>query len=73
MKFADDQRVPFACECGDLRCFAMVMVTLPAYGAVRADRRRFVLLLGHENAAEERVVDGGARGYVVVEKLADAV
>ena len=65
--------MPFACECGDLRCFAMVMVTLPTYGAVRGDPRRFVLLLGHENAAEERVVDGGARGYVVVEKLADAV
>jgi len=48
----------------------MVMVTLPAYGAVREGRSRFVLLLGHENAAEERVVDGGGRGYVVVEKLA---
>jgi hypothetical protein len=65
--------VPFARECGDIRCFAMVMLTLPAYGAVREGRSRFVLLLGHENAAEERVVDGGGRGYVVVEKLADPV
>jgi|GEM_PF-4807737 len=51
----------------------MVMVTLTAYGAIRGNRRRFVLLLGHENAPEERVVDGGARGYIVVEMLADAV
>ena len=65
--------MPFTCDCGDLRCFAMVMVTLTAYGAIRGNRRRFVLLLGHENAPEERVVDGGARGYIVVEMLADAV
>ncbi len=50
------------------------MLTLAAYGAVREDRCRFLLLLGHENAAEERViVDEGGRGYVVVEKLADQV
>jgi hypothetical protein len=74
LRFADDQRVPFACECGDTGCLATVMLTLAAYGAVREDRCRFLLLLGHENAAEERViVDEGGRGYVVVEKLADQV
>jgi hypothetical protein len=74
LKFADDQRVPFFCECGDARCLGMVMVTLAAYGAVREDRCRCLLLLGHENAAVERVVVGGrGRGYVVTEKLAGRV
>jgi hypothetical protein len=74
LKFADDQRVPFACECGDIGCLGMVMLTIAAYGAIREERCRFLLLLGHEHAAEERVVvDEGGRGYVVIEKSADQV
>ena len=72
LKFAADQRVPFACECGAPGCLGTVMLTLAAYEAVRDEGCRFLLLLGHENAAEERVVvDEGGRGYVVVEKLVD--
>jgi hypothetical protein len=72
LKFAHDQRVPFACECGDIGCLGMVMLTIAAYGAIREDRCRFLLLPGHEHAPEERVVvDEGGRGYVVIEKSAD--
>ena len=69
LKFADDQRVPFVCECGNAHCLATVMLTLAAYAGVREDGRRFLLLAGHEDVAQERVVeDGRARGYVVVER-----
>jgi hypothetical protein len=71
LRFRDEQRVPFACECGQVGCLAMVMLTLAAYGTIRKDGCHFLLLLGHENAAEELViVDEGGPGYVVVEKLA---
>lgn len=69
LKFQDDQRVPFLCECGDTRCSGTVMLSLAAYALVREDRRRFLLLSGHEDAVEERVVDDRcALGYVVVER-----
>ena len=74
LKFADDQRIPFGCECGDAGCLGMVMLTIAAYGAIRGDRCRFLLLVGHEHAAEERVViNESGRGYVVIEKSADQV
>jgi hypothetical protein len=69
LRFENDQRVPFVCECGNADCLATVMVTLTAYASVREDARRFLLLAGHENVAAERVVDDGhALGYVVVER-----
>jgi hypothetical protein len=57
LKFEDDQRVPFVCECSDAHCMATVMLTLATYAMIRADPRRFVLLLGHENPAYESIVD----------------
>jgi hypothetical protein len=72
LKFEDDQRVPFVCECANARCLGTVMLTLAAYARLHQERRRFVLLPGHENAAEERVTeDRRDLGYVVVERLAD--
>jgi hypothetical protein len=70
LRFEDDQRVPFLCECSDARCLAAVMVTLAAYAALREDRRHFLLVAGHENLAEERVLDDRcASGYIVVERV----
>src|SRR3954447_17822787 len=69
LKFDDDQRAPFLCECGDADWRATVMLTLAAYVSLRHDHCRFLLLTGHENVAEEQVVDDGhALGYVVVER-----
>ena len=73
LKFEDDQRVPFVCECGDVHCLATVMLTLAAYAAIREDSRRFMLLPGHENLAYETVLgDDGRQGYGVVETFGDA-
>lgn len=70
LRFEDDQRVPFVCECGNADCLSTVMLTLATYAAVREDRFRFLLLAGHEKPADERVVeDGRVLGYVVVERL----
>ena len=72
LKFEDDQRVPFVCECGDPRCLGTVMLRLAVFARLREERCRFVLVPGHENAAEEQVTENRRDlGYVVVERLAD--
>jgi hypothetical protein len=65
--------VPFVCECADEGCTRIVPVRLADYEDVRADSRRFLVLPGHEQGAQDfaRVVAGGD-GYVVVEKLGEA-
>jgi hypothetical protein len=73
LRFEDDQRVPFVCECGDAHCLGTVMLTLAVFAHLREERCRFVLAPGHENAAWERVTeDRREHGYVVVERLADS-
>jgi len=73
LKFEDDQRVPFVCECGDARCVGTLMLTLALFARLREERCRFVLVPGHETAAEEQVTeDGRDLGYVVVERLASS-
>lgn len=69
LRFEDDQRVPFVCECGDVHCVATVMLTLVAYASIRTDPHQFMVLLGHENPAFESIVDGDEQhGYLVVAK-----
>ncbi len=70
LKFEDDQRVPFVCECGDARCLGTVMLRLAVFARLREEGCLFVLLPGHENAGEEQVTEGGRElGYVVVERI----
>jgi hypothetical protein len=61
----------FRCECGSLRCNALVELTLAQYEHVRAGSTHFVLVPGHEIPEIERVVERAA-GYVVVEKVGEA-
>jgi hypothetical protein len=61
----------FICECSDRACAESLEVTREEYGAVRADRARFIVLRGHELAEVERVVDGNGR-YLVVEPIGAA-
>jgi len=37
LKFEDDQRVPFVCECGDARCLGTVMLTLALHARLRQE------------------------------------
>ena len=45
---AEDQPVPFICECADSSCTAILPLTLGEYEDVRADSRQFLNAVGHE-------------------------
>ncbi len=57
--------VPFLCECEDVRCTAIVQLTLDTYRNVRSNRRRFVVQTGHDGDARSI---GGGQGFAVIEK-----
>jgi hypothetical protein len=57
----------FLCECTDLACQSDIELTLEEYATVRSGGLRFAVAMGHEDEAEERVVDEFER-YTVVEK-----
>lgn len=61
------QPLHFYCECSDENCQRRLQLTLDRYTAIHANRRRFVIIPGHETKAIERVVSEHD-GYVVVEK-----
>lgn len=63
----EDSRIGFRCECARLGCDQVIELTMGEYEEVRAHPRRFVLVRGHEVAAEDRLVASGA-DWVVVEK-----
>ena len=58
------------CECGALGCNRMLELDVAVYEAVRANPRRFVLLVGHDVPAVERIVERHD-GFDVVEKLGE--
>jgi hypothetical protein len=57
----------FICECGSESCLEKVEVPHETYRRVRADSDQFLLLPGHENDADEKVVEQHD-GYVIVDK-----
>jgi len=61
----------FVCECAAESCLERITVPLAAYEQIRSHPRRFVLKPGHEQESLERVVES-ERGYIVVEKVAEA-
>ena len=63
----DGELVGFRCECARLGCDQVIELTPAEYEQVRAHPRRFVLVHGHEVAAEDTLVVTGD-GWVVVEK-----
>jgi hypothetical protein len=65
-----DGFVPFVCECSRLGCNDVVELTLGEYEEVRANSRRFFVLRGHEDPAEE-VVDSRAH-FLIVAKVGEA-
>ena len=67
----EGQRVAFRCECARLGCDQVIELTIGDYERVRSHPRRFVLVQGHEVAAEDTLLESGA-GWVVVEKRAHA-
>lgn len=67
----DNGLVPFLCECPDLHCTKIAMLTLAEYRDVRLDGRGGLAVLGHEDLAIERVVARNDR-FVKTEKFGRA-
>jgi hypothetical protein len=67
----DDHPMPFLCECPRMECTAVVLMTFPEYEFVRADGRRGLAALGHEDLSIERVLDRNDR-FVTTEKFGEA-
>jgi hypothetical protein len=63
----EEDAVGFRCECAHLGCTDIIMLSVAEYEQVRAHARRFIVAHGHEEPAEEDVVERRS-GYAVVEK-----
>jgi hypothetical protein len=63
----EEEQVSFRCECGRLGCTQIIELTVEEYERVRANPRRFVVAVGHEQPAIESVVDR-LGDHLVVEK-----
>ena len=64
-----DPSAQFICECADPACTEPVMATLDLYERVRAEPRRYLVAVNHEDPEGETVVVAG-NDYAVVETLA---
>jgi hypothetical protein len=63
----------FMCECADDECFERVSLTLVEYSSIReSGPTYFVVSIGHTDPEIERVVDGEADRYDVVQKVGEA-
>ena len=67
----DNGLVPFLCECPDMHCTKVAMLTLVEYRDVRSDGRGGLAVLGHEDLTVERVVARNHR-FVKTEKFGRA-
>jgi hypothetical protein len=69
VQVAEDQRVPFICECSDANCLGTVELALDTYGDIRSQgERRYFVLPGHNGEGEQVV--GERDGFLIVEKSA---
>ena len=57
----------FLCECADIACAEMVVLTLDEYERIHGDGSRFFVVPGHEQAEIESVVERRP-SYLVVHK-----
>jgi hypothetical protein len=64
---AQDELLPFVCECGRTRCAETIQLTVAEYEDVRRESARFVLVSGHEIVDVEDVVERTDR-YAIVRK-----
>jgi hypothetical protein len=71
MRRVDDTPLAFRCECGQLGCNALILLSRDEYAAIRAHPRRFAVVPGHEVAEIEHEVERH-HGHAVVETHAPA-
>ena len=65
--FAQDDRVPFVCECDDPGCAHAIVMRLDEYEQAVKPPDQFVVRPGHQDPAVERIVEC-QDGYIVVSK-----
>jgi hypothetical protein len=67
----DGQFVPFLCECPQLECTEVALLTLKEYEQVRAGGKQGLAVLGHEDPSIEAVLAQNER-FVMTEKFGPA-
>ena len=67
----DEQFVPFLCECPNMDCTEVALLTLKEYENVRSGSRQGLAVLGHEDPTIERVLERNER-FVMTEKFGRA-
>ena len=68
---SDGQLVPFLCECPQMECTQVVLLTLKEYEQVRSGPKKGLAALGHEDPEVEEVLDRNDR-FVTTEKFGRA-
>ena len=67
----DWEYVPFLCECPQMDCTQVALLTLKEYENVRSGGRQGLAVLGHEDPTIERVLERNDR-FVTTEKFGRA-
>jgi hypothetical protein len=67
----DGQFVPFLCECPQMECTQVALLTLKEYEQIRASGRQGLAVLGHEDPTVEKVLERNER-FVLTEKFGRA-
>ena len=65
--FTDDTELQFYCECSDENCKQRITLRPSEYAQIHEQRKRFVLVKGHETHEIERIITH-TTNYAVVEK-----
>jgi hypothetical protein len=61
------------CECGNLECVEQLVIPVAVYEGVRSDRALFIVVGGHEGAAEIETAERREDGYTIVRKRGEAL
>lgn len=67
---SEGELMPLVCECANTGCATVIEVDPGTFRTVRANPLLFLVATGHEH--DEEVVVGRGRGYLIVEKEAEA-
>ena len=65
---AEDQLIPFICECADSECTTLLQLNLVEYERIRTDSRQFLNALGHDRVEGPVEVIYKNQDYLVVKK-----
>jgi hypothetical protein len=63
----DNLLLQFVCECSDENCNARISMYSNKYNQIHKNRKRFIVVRGHETLEIERII-GVTTNYTIVEK-----